>query len=254
MFAKFDLLQLLRAISGALRAQWDRELRAQIPELGAARAAVILQLGRGGGASHTRLSRLLGHRQITVSRLLDSLERRGWVHREAMPTDRRTWAARLTDDGKHVLFAIHTAQLAFVNRICTALDEERGTVLGLILATLETGARIALRTFSKGVNPPTAFVTSSHCLSKKTRKTGAPEGIRTPDLQIRSLVRNSVFLRVFVSFHCNICAQPACRRSTGYANHAARPWRSQPQAHLRPVILNIKPKTWTDLWNRDRKT
>src|SRR6202041_2946501 len=48
---------------------------------------------------------------------------------------------------------------------------------------------------------------------------GAPEGIRTPDPQIRSLVRNPVFLRVFVSFHCNICAQRACRRSTGYRNH-----------------------------------
>jgi DNA-binding MarR family transcriptional regulator len=147
LLAKFDLLQLLQAASGALRAQWDKELRTQIPELSAARAAVILQLGRSGGASQTWLSRLLGHRQMTVARLLDSLERRGWVDREAMPADRRAWVARLTDDGKRVLFA--TAQRAFVNRICTALDDERSTMLGSMLAALETGARTAHRRFQK---------------------------------------------------------------------------------------------------------
>ena len=141
MLAKFDLFQLLQVVSGALRAQWERELRTQIPELSAARAAIILQLGRSGGASQTRLSRLLGHNQMTVSRLLDSLERRGLVHREAMPTERRTWAARLTDDGKRVLFAIHRAQHAFVNRIRTTLDEERSSKLGSVLAALKTNAR-----------------------------------------------------------------------------------------------------------------
>src|SRR5690242_14525041 len=143
MPAKFDLFQRLQAVSVALRAQLDKELRAKIPEMSATRAAVILQLGRVGGASQVRLSRLLGLRQTIVSGLLDSLERQGWVHREAMPADRRTWAAQLTDDGKRVLFAIHTTQRAFVNRICAALDEEHSTMLGSILAALETGARIA---------------------------------------------------------------------------------------------------------------
>ncbi|HLY07280.1 MAG TPA: MarR family winged helix-turn-helix transcriptional regulator [Rhizomicrobium sp.] len=152
MPARFDLFQRLLAVSGALRAQWDRELRAQLPELGAARAAVILQLGRSGGASQTRLSRLLGHNQMTVSRLLDNLERRGLVHREAMPTERRTWAARLTDDGRRVLFAIHTAQLAFVNRICSEACcdcKNEGTfkmMFGLTLLRMKEGAQAGGRT------------------------------------------------------------------------------------------------------------
>lgn len=144
MLDKFDLLRLLQAVSGALRAQWDRELGAQIPELNAAGAAIILQLGRSGGASQIRLSRLLGPRQVTVSRLLDSLERRGWVHREAMPTNRRTWAARLTDDGKRVLFAIHIAQRAFVDRIFTAPDADRSAIPAFCLPTRaggQTGGR-----------------------------------------------------------------------------------------------------------------
>lgn len=140
MLAKFDLLHLLQAVAAALRKQWDRELRAQIPELSAPRAAVILQLGRSGGASQTRLARLLGLSQMTVSRLLDGLERREWIHREPMPMDRRAWAVRLTDDGKRVLFAIHAARLAFVNRICVVLDEERQTLLLSTLAALEIKA------------------------------------------------------------------------------------------------------------------
>jgi DNA-binding MarR family transcriptional regulator len=145
MLAKFDLLHLIQAVAGALRRQWDRELRTQIPELSAPRAAVILQLGRGGGASQTRLARLLGLSQMTVSRLLDGLERRGWIHREPMPADRRAWAVRLTDDGKRVLAGIHAARLAFVDRICAALDEERRTILVSTLAALESRSRTISR-------------------------------------------------------------------------------------------------------------
>lgn len=57
--AKSDLLILVQSVAAVLRKQWDRELRARIPELSMARATVILQLGRTGGASQTRLARLL---------------------------------------------------------------------------------------------------------------------------------------------------------------------------------------------------
>lgn len=142
VLAKFDLLYLIQAVAGALRRKWDWELRAQIPELSASRAAVIFQLGRSGGASQTRLARLLGLSPMSVSRLLDGLERRSWIHREPMPADRRAWAVRLTDDGKRALIAIHAARRAFVDRICAALDEERRTTLVSTLAALEssTGA------------------------------------------------------------------------------------------------------------------
>jgi DNA-binding MarR family transcriptional regulator len=139
MLARLDLLHLIQAVAGALRKQWDMELRAQIPELSAPRAAVILQLGRGGGGSQTRLARLLGLSQMTVSRLLDGLERHGWIHREPMPADRRAWAVRLTAEGKRVLVAIHAARRTFVDRICVALDDERRTILLSTLAALESG-------------------------------------------------------------------------------------------------------------------
>jgi MarR family transcriptional regulator for hemolysin len=147
--AKFDLLDLVQAVAAALRRQWDRELRAQIAELSAPRAAVILQLGRSGGASQTRLARLLGLSQMTVSRLLDALERREWIQREPVPADRRAWAVRLTDEGKSVQAAIDAARRSFIDRICTALDEERRATLVSTLAVLESG--------TGAVSRPSAF-------------------------------------------------------------------------------------------------
>ena len=145
MPATFDLLNLVQIVAVALRRQWEKELRAQIPELSAARAAVLFKLGQSGGRSQTQLARLLGLSQMTVSRLLDELERRDWIHREPMPADRRAWAVRLTGDGKRLLIAIHAARRAFVARTCAALDEERQTDLASTLAVLESRARTVPR-------------------------------------------------------------------------------------------------------------
>lgn len=145
MSATSDLPGLVETVAAALRKQWDRQLRAQIPALSAPRAAVILQLGCTGGASQTRLARLLGLSQMTVSRLLDGLESRGWIHREPVPADRRAWAVRLTDEGKRVLAGAHAARRAFVDGIGATLDEERRTILVSTLAALETHARTVPR-------------------------------------------------------------------------------------------------------------
>jgi DNA-binding MarR family transcriptional regulator len=141
--SKLDLLRLVHDVAHTLRRRWDRQLRASIPEMSAARAAVILQLGRSGGASQTRLARLLGLSQMTVSRLLDDLEHQGWVQREPVPADRRSWAVRLTNDGRRVLIAVHRLARAFVERSCASIDEQHRATFVATLSALETGTRPA---------------------------------------------------------------------------------------------------------------
>jgi DNA-binding MarR family transcriptional regulator len=141
--SRLDLLRLVQDVALTLRRRWDKQLRASIPGMSAGRAAVILQLGRSGGASQTRLARLLGLSQMTVSRLVDDLEHQGWVQREPVPVDRRSWAVRLTDDGRRVLIAVHRLARAFVERSCASIDEQHRAAFVATLSALETGTRPA---------------------------------------------------------------------------------------------------------------
>jgi DNA-binding MarR family transcriptional regulator len=134
----FELLCMVQDLARMLRKRWDRQLRASIPDMSAARAEMLLQLGRCVGASQIRLAGLLEHSQMTVSRQLDDLERQGWVRRDAMPGDRRAWAVRLTDKGRGMLTLIHAVRRAFVQRSTAALNEESRASLMAALVRLET--------------------------------------------------------------------------------------------------------------------
>jgi DNA-binding MarR family transcriptional regulator len=137
MLEMFELLSNIQRLARSLRGAWDKQLRKSIPNMSAARAAVILQLGRSGGASQTRLALLLGLSQMTVSRLLGRLEHLGLVQREPVPGDRRTWAVRLSQSGREALFAVHAARSAFLQRSSCAIGDEHMATLVATLARLE---------------------------------------------------------------------------------------------------------------------
>ena len=136
-FDTIDLLSKIQRLAKSLRRAWDKRLRKSIPNMNAARSAVIVQLGRSGGASQIRLARLLGMSQMTVSRTLDSLERLNWIQREPVPGDRRAWAVRLTQKGREALLAVHSARRAFLEQSVSAIGIEHGAALAATLARLE---------------------------------------------------------------------------------------------------------------------
>jgi len=133
----FELLGKIQRLAQSLCKAWDKQLRRTIPDLSAARAEVILQLGRSGGASQIHLARLLGLSQMSVSRLLDRLERLGWVQREPVTGDRRAWAVRLTQNGREALLSTHAARIAFLQQTFSAIDDKQMTTLVAIIALLE---------------------------------------------------------------------------------------------------------------------
>ena len=99
-----------------------RELSAQLladHELTISDYEVLLRLAH---APDRRLRRvdLAGEVVLTASgitRLLDGLERAGFVTREACPTDRRVVYAKLTPEGDEKLQAARTTHLAGVHRL-----------------------------------------------------------------------------------------------------------------------------------------
>jgi DNA-binding MarR family transcriptional regulator len=71
-------------------------------ELTQAEAHVIAYLDRAGPRSINDLHKNFGHRRSTLTSVLDRLEGRGYVRREAHPTSRRSVMVRLTDEGREV--------------------------------------------------------------------------------------------------------------------------------------------------------
>ena len=65
----------------------------------------------------SELRRTLGVCASVVSRMVRSLERRGWVSRRRDPTDTRTWRLSLTEDGEQVIRAARRLLLRAMQRL-----------------------------------------------------------------------------------------------------------------------------------------
>ena len=70
-------------------------------------AAILAILDERGALSQRVLADLTHLNRTTMVKLVDSLERQGWVVRERNPDDRRSYALRLTTTGKKALARLH---------------------------------------------------------------------------------------------------------------------------------------------------
>ena len=72
-------------------------------DLSPGRFATLLLIGRNPGISQTALAAANGRDKSTLTPILEDLERRGFVVRERMKTDRRSYQLTLTEAGKKML-------------------------------------------------------------------------------------------------------------------------------------------------------
>jgi DNA-binding MarR family transcriptional regulator len=74
----------------------------RVRDLGLSRAQWVLMaaLYRSEQMNQGQLAELLGVAPISVGRLVDRMERDGWVQREAVPEDRRAFRVKLTDKSR----------------------------------------------------------------------------------------------------------------------------------------------------------
>lgn len=61
---------------------------------------ILHQVEQSGGVSQVELARQSNRDQAGITRLLDQLERQGWVERRANPADRRSFLIHCTERGK----------------------------------------------------------------------------------------------------------------------------------------------------------
>jgi DNA-binding MarR family transcriptional regulator len=129
-----NLVQVLMLLPAAL----DRQLRedAGIPH---PYYQILANLSEGPERAirMTDLARLVGTTTSRLSHAVASLEQRGWVRREACPTDKRGQIARLTDAGMAALVAAAPGHVEEVRRLVfDRLTADEIAQLGALTAKL----------------------------------------------------------------------------------------------------------------------
>lgn len=101
-------------------------------------AHALLELDADQPLTQQELGTRLRLQKSTVSRLVDSLERRGWLHRSAHPSDGRAILLRLTTEGSATAEAIARARETKFSQLLGAIPaDERETVLHALTVLTE---------------------------------------------------------------------------------------------------------------------
>jgi DNA-binding MarR family transcriptional regulator len=97
---------LLTDVARLMRTIYDRRVKG----LGLTRSQwwVLNHLFRGDGVTQTELADTLEIEKPTLGRLLDRLQAKGWVRREADARDGRVWRVYLTDEVEPAMRTLRT--------------------------------------------------------------------------------------------------------------------------------------------------
>ncbi len=98
---------ILNDVARLLRTAFDRRVRS----LGFTRSQwwVLNHLYRNNGLNQSELAELLEVEKATLGRLLDRMEQKGWIRREADANDRRVRRVFLTDEVSPTMKAMRAA-------------------------------------------------------------------------------------------------------------------------------------------------
>jgi len=143
-----DLLLLLSDTARLIGTYADRVARRQ--GMTKAQWVLLLKLSRHPGLSQKDLAELMEVEPITVGRLVDRLEARGLVARDADELDRRIWRLRLTPAAEPLLqvLAGHRADIATM--IVTGIGRETAQTMQKGLMQIKANVIGAL----KGTDTP----------------------------------------------------------------------------------------------------
>ena len=90
-----------------------------------AEAHALMELTQAVSLSQGELSQRLDLEKSTVSRLVSSLDRRGWIERDRNPTDRRIVEIQLTDAGKQTAAILSAARQTKFDKVLSAIPKDR---------------------------------------------------------------------------------------------------------------------------------
>lgn len=101
--------------------------------------AVLTVIDRNPGLKQSQVSEALGIKRANLVAILDALERRGLARREAVATDRRSYALRLTDKGAALMKELRARSEAHEKRLAASIGEDgRQQLLKLLHGVVDT--------------------------------------------------------------------------------------------------------------------
>lgn len=133
---------LLTDCARLLRKLIDRRLQ----PLGLSRAqwSVLAILSNQEGLSQSEISARLEIEKSTAGRLIDQVERSGWIERRPIAGDRRAWGIHLTDRARQLLAQVETVILRSRAEMLHGLSAEQQQYLAEILQTVKSSLSAAL--------------------------------------------------------------------------------------------------------------
>ena len=133
---------LLTDSARLLRKLIDRRLQ----PLGLSRAqwSVLAILSNHEGVSQSQISQELEIEKSTAGRLIDQVEKSGWIERRPTPGDRRLWSIHLTDQARQLIVEIESVILQSRDEMLHGLSAEQQQSLTDILQVIKANLSHAL--------------------------------------------------------------------------------------------------------------
>ena len=133
---------LLTDSARLLRKLIDRRLQ----PLGLSRAqwSVLAILSNHEGVSQSQISHELEIEKSTAGRLIDQVEKSGWIERHPIPGDRRLWSIHLTDRARQLLVEVESVILHAREEMLRGLSGEQHQALTDLLQTVKSNLSDAL--------------------------------------------------------------------------------------------------------------
>ena len=125
-----------------LRKLIDRRLQ----PLGLSRAqwSVLAILSNQEGLSQSQISDELEIEKSTTGRLIDQVERSGWIERRPIPGDRRLWGIHLTDRARQLIAEVESIVLNTRAEMLRGLSAEQQQTLSEMLQAVKSNLSVAL--------------------------------------------------------------------------------------------------------------
>ncbi len=133
---------LLTDSARLLRKLIDRRLQ----PLGLSRAqwSVLAILSNHEGVSQSQISHELEIEKSTAGRLIDQVEKNGWIERRPIPGDRRLWSIHLTEQARQLLVEIESVVLHAREEMLRDLSDEQQRILTDLLQAVKSNLADAL--------------------------------------------------------------------------------------------------------------
>ena len=103
--------------------------------------AFILAICKEPGRSQEELARELCINKSTVTRNLNYLEEKGYISRNALPSDKRQFSVFPTDKALDVLPQIKSASAQWMSLLSEGIDESEMDIFNSVLERMEATAR-----------------------------------------------------------------------------------------------------------------